>query len=104
MPILKRFPVPDKSLLKVTVPGSAGFVITYLHLRLFRIQKMVILLLVICSVIFKFCHHYIKTQAIVTLDFLFNLDEEHNIPAFYSFLQLFLAGVLLLIEIGRAHV
>jgi len=97
MPTVARYPLPEKSLPKVTAAGRAGFVLTYLPLRLFRIQKMVILLLVIFSLVFKYCHHYITTQAIVTFDFLFNLDEEHNIPAFYSFLQLFIAGVLLLI-------
>ena len=51
--------------------------------------------LVACGIITRLLFHFNKSPAAATISFLFNLDEEHNIPAIFSFLQLLFAGVLL---------
>ena len=71
--------------------------VLYKPFRIFKILCIVITVLVVFAVLFKLLHHYYKTHGIALLDFIFNLDEEHNIPSFYSFAQLVTAGVLLMI-------
>jgi hypothetical protein len=51
--------------------------------------------LLFCGLCTRMLFHYFKSPAIAELSFIFNLDEEHNIPAVYSFFQLLTACFLL---------
>jgi hypothetical protein len=63
--------------------------------RLLRTLIKIIAALLFCAVSTRMLFHYFKSPAIAELSFIFNLDEEHNIPAVYSFFQLLGASLLL---------
>ncbi|MEO5591054.1 MAG: hypothetical protein ABIR15_08105 [Chitinophagaceae bacterium] len=65
--------------------------------KIFKTLCIFIAALVICAAAIKLLYHYYKTNGIATLDLIFNLDKEHNIPSLYSFAQLVVAAVLLVI-------
>jgi hypothetical protein len=69
--------------------------ITITPLRLLSTLIKIVCALVFCAVVTRLLFHYNKSPLIEELSYIFNLDEEHNIPAVYSFFQLLFASLLL---------
>jgi len=69
-------------------------------IRVLRTLIKIIAGLVFCGLLTHLLFHYLKSLLIAELSYIFNLDEEHNIPAVYSFFQL-LAACFLLAIIAR---
>jgi len=64
-------------------------------IRVFRTLLKIVAVLLILGIVTRLLFHYFKSPASAAFSFLFNLDEEHNIPALYSFFQLLAASFLL---------
>jgi len=63
--------------------------------RLLSTLLKIVCVLLFCAVVTRLLFHYYKSPCIAELCYIFNLDEEHNIPAVYSFFQLLAAAFLL---------
>jgi MFS family permease len=87
----------SKMLIKAITPGKkpVSGLIYYNTRKIYNALRVFIVVLVACSILAKGMHHFFKTNLVANIDFLFNLDEEHNVPALFSFLQLLFAGMLL---------
>lgn len=65
--------------------------------RVFNYLAGCITLLVLLDSILCFIPLYTDSTYVATLSYIFDLDNEHNVPAIYSFVQLAVAGFLLLL-------
>jgi hypothetical protein len=65
--------------------------------RLLKILVTIVGILVFSGASTRLLFHFNKSPGVEQLCFLFNLDEEHNIPSVYSFIQLLGASSLLAI-------
>ena len=74
---------------------AAHMNISITPLRLLSTLIKIVCALVFCAVVTRLLFHYYKSPLIEELCYIFNLDEEHNIPALYSFFQLLAAAFLL---------
>lgn len=62
--------------------------------RLFRQQLYIIAGLIFLSIVVKGILHFYKSDTIVLLNAVFNVDDEHNVPTLYAFLQIEWAALL----------